>query len=347
MRFIGSKVLLLPDIEKFIKENVANAESLCDIFSGTASVARYFKKDYRIISNDLLHFSYVLQKATIENDICPTFNKLINDIGLNPFEFLKTIDIDSYKFEDTPFIYENYSPNSKSDRQYLTNKNALKIDCIRQTIEKWRVQGLIDESEYYYLLAGLIESVPYVSNIAGTYGAFLKHWDKRAFKELNLIQLDVTINNRGNVCFNEDANDLIKRISGDILYIDPPYNSRQYAPNYHLLETISRYDMPKISGKTGLRDYQDIKSRYCAKQEVLIAFDNLIKNADFKHIIISYSTEGIMTSNDIKKILLKYGDEKTYSMKKISYRRYKRKTGSVKHDLHELLFYINKNKASI
>jgi adenine-specific DNA-methyltransferase len=347
MRFIGSKTLLLPEIEQFITENTSDVKSFCDIFSGTASVARHFKKDYQIISNDLLHFSYVLQRATIENDVQLSFKKLINDIGMNPFEFLNTIDADSYKFENTPFIYENYSPNLKSDRQYLTNKNALKIDCIRQSIEKWRAQGLIDESEYYYLLAGLIESIPYVSNIAGTYGAFLKHWDKRAFKDLKLIQLEITINNRNNVCFNEDSNNLIQRISGDILYIDPPYNARQYAPNYHLLETISRYDMPEISGKTGLRNYQDLKSSYCLKREALITFDNLIKNADFKDIIISYSTEGIMTIDDIKSVLIRHGDEKTYCMKKLPYRRYKHKAGVVKHDLNELLFYISKNKALI
>lgn len=138
---------------------------------------------------------------------------------------------------------------------------------------------------------------------------------------------------------------MIKKISGDILYIDPPYNARQYAPNYHLLETISRYDMPEIFGKTGLRGYQDLKSSYCLKKEALITFDNLIKNANFKHIIISYSNEGIMSINDIKTVLTKYGVEKTYSMKKIPYRRYKHKPGTVKHDLYELLFYISKNKA--
>jgi adenine-specific DNA-methyltransferase len=344
MRFIGSKTLLLPDIEQFIEENVHDAESFCDIFSGTASVARHFKKKFQIISNDLLHFSYVLQKATIENDVQPTFNKLVAEIGLNPFEFLDNIDGEIHTYEKTPFIYENYSPNSKSNRQYLTSQNALKIDCIRQTIEKWKELELLETSEYYYLLAGLIEAIPYVSNIAGTYGAFLKHWDKRAFNDLKLIKLNVDTNSKINKCFNENSNKLILKVSGDILYIDPPYNARQYAPNYHLLETISRYDMPTISGKTGLRGYQDLKSNYCLKKEALIAFENLIKNANFKHIILSYSTEGIMSIDEIKSVLIKYGIEETYSIKKIPYRRYKHKPGVVKHELYELLFYISKNK---
>ena len=342
MRFIGSKSLLLDDIEEFIKENVTNATSFCDMFSGTSVVARHFKKDYKIISNDLLHFSYVLQKATIENNTRPSYQNLIKHIGIDPLKFLNNIDINNIKFSNTPYVYENYSPNSKSDRKYLTSDNALRIDYIRQIIEKWKASNLLNDAEYYYLLAGLIEAIPYISNIAGTYGSFLKHWDKRALNKLNLIELDIKTNNENNESYNKDSNELIKKISGDILYIDPPYNSRQYAPNYHLLETISRYDMPKITGKTGLRNYQDIKSKYCSKREVLATFNNLIKNAKFKHIIVSYSTEGIMTINDIKTVLIQHGDTTTYRIKKIPYRRYKHKPGTVKHELHELLFYISK-----
>jgi len=96
---------------------------------------------------------------------------------------------------------------------------------------------LIDEIEYYYLLASLIEGVPYVSNITGTYGAYLKEWDKRALKAFEMARPDVIDNGKANRSYNADANALIRELEGDILYIDPPYNSRQYAPNYHLLET--------------------------------------------------------------------------------------------------------------
>ena len=104
------------------------------------------------------------------------------------------------------------------------------------------MRKLINENEYFYLLSSLIESIPFVSNIAGTYGAYLKHWDKRALKKLELVKLDVVENHKKNKCFNVDANELIHKISGDILYIDPPYNSRQYVPNYHILQTVAKYD---------------------------------------------------------------------------------------------------------
>ena len=127
---------------------------------------------------------------------------------------------------------------------------------------------LIDENEYYYLLASLIEGIPFVSNITGTYGAYLKDWDKRAFKKFEMIRLNVIDNAYINECYNINSNDLISKISGDILYLDPPYNERQYLPNYHLLETIAKYDNPKINGKTGIREYTNQKSNYCIKRKV-------------------------------------------------------------------------------
>ena len=86
MRFIGSKALLLNEIEEVIKEKVNTAQSFCDMFSGTSIVARHFKKDFKIISNDLLHFSYVLQKATIENEYYPSFTKITELIKLNTLQ---------------------------------------------------------------------------------------------------------------------------------------------------------------------------------------------------------------------------------------------------------------------
>jgi len=343
MRYIGSKTLLLEEIENIINENVSDAKIFCDIFSGTASVARYFKKDYEVISNDLLYFSYVLQKATIENDEIPSFDKLIESIGSDPYEYFSNNNILLSHCCDTPFIYENYTPNPKSERLYFSNDNGIRIDYIRQTIEGWKKEDILSIQEYYYLLAGLIEAVPFVSNIAGTFGAYLKHWDNRTKNPIKLIKLDIVKNEKDNQAYNMDANILIEKIKGDILYIDPPYNKRQYAPNYHLLETIAKYDSPTIYGKTGMRPYNELKSKYCTTTpNVLVAFEELIKKANFKHIVVSYSTEGIMSAKDIEKILKLYGKEGTFKLKRIPYRRYKHTTGKTKHSLEELLFYIEK-----
>jgi adenine-specific DNA-methyltransferase len=109
-------------------------------------------------------------------------------------------------------------------------------------------------------------------------------------------------------------------VQGDILYLDPPYNHRQYATNYHLLETVARYDDPKIHGKTGLRDYEKQKSVYCSRIQVKKAFSDLISKAKAKYIFLSYNNEGLMTANDVKEIMSSRGEYGYFTKK---YNRFK------------------------
>jgi adenine-specific DNA-methyltransferase len=344
MRFIGSKANLLKQIEQIIAANAQGGERVfCDIFAGTGAVSNYFKPKYQVISNDLLHFSYVIQKAVIENNRKPDFQKLAAAGISDPFSFLEETELKpDFVSDGKHFITENYSPHLGCRRMYLSERNALRIDFIRTTVEDWKSRGLLDGSEYYYLLACLLEGVPFVSNITGTYGAYLKQWDKRARNPFELRRPNVIDNGRRNQSFREDANRLIASLEGDILYLDPPYNSRQYVPNYHLLETISLYDHPKIRGVTGIRPYEGQKSAYCNRNEVAEAFEDLISKAKFSHIVLSYSTDGLMTRERIEAILKKYGQEKSFRVKVIPYRKYKSKAPSRKKQVNELLFYIHR-----
>ncbi len=343
MRFIGSKASLLDNIQKVIDENVKdNSEVFCDIFAGTNSVGYYFKPRYKIISNDLLYFSYSIAKGVIENNEKPTF-KGLSKIGISdPLTYLSS-DMFALTYGNG-FISQNYAPSHNCSRMYFTLENANRIDFAREQLELWKKEKSITETEYYYLLAGLIEGVPYISNTTGTYGAYLKDWDKRAFKRFEFSFLNVVDNKKQNMCFNENANDLIRKIEGDILYIDPPYNERQYLPNYHLLETIARYDNPQITGVTGVRPYINEKSKYCSKSSVEETFKDLIENAKFKHIIVSYSGDGLLSKDKIIEILESYCDSKV-KVYDIDYNRYKNKNESLKKDKHqEYLFYIENKK---
>lgn len=344
LRFIGSKSNLLTNIESVINQNVQETGGVfCDIFSGTGSVARYFKPHYEIHSNDALYFSYVIQKATIENNTKPSFEKLKSIGILDPMSFLEDTKIKTYDYNDDKyFIAKNYTPHDNCSRMYFSNKNAVRIDFIRNTIEAWKNTGLLDELEYFYLLAALIEGIPSVSNTTGTYGAYLKQWDKRSFKELELLRLEVLDNGRNNKCYNEDALKLIDSLEGNIIYIDPPYNERQYAANYHILETISKYDYPEISGITGIRPYKEQKSPFCIKSQVNDVFEELISKAKFENIIMSYSNDGIMSEDDIETVLKKHGIPDTYKKYTIPYRQYKSKKDNKQHTLCEYLFYIKK-----
>lgn len=337
MRFIGSKRLLLKNIEYAISQNIINYEKLdtfCDIFSGTTIVSQYFKNKYKIISNDLLYFSYCLQKSYLELNNKPNFKNL--KISSEIEEYLNNLDI-----THSGFIFKNYSPGGKENRKYLSKENGKLIDGLRIHFDEWLKEKKINSLEYFYLVSLVIEATPFVSNIAGTYGAYLKNWDKRSYKRIELKPLNIIDNKKKNKSYNEDCNKLIQKIEGDILYLDPPYNSRQYLPNYHLLETIAKYDNPKIKGKTGLREYKNQKSNFCNKSYALDALEDLIKKANFRYILLSYSSEGIINDNAINKLLKSYS-KNLYKRYEIDYRRYKKDKIIKKNKLFELIYIIDK-----
>jgi len=308
VNYIGSKHKLSSWIKEIIVDRVGELKDLvfCDIFAGTGIVARVFKKDVKkIISNDIEYYSYVLNRNYIKNHkSIKRADELIDELNrLEPKE---------------GFIYKNYCLGSGSGRQYFSDENGKKIDSIRQKLEEWYKSNKIEQNEYYFLLASLIESADKVANTASVYGAFLKHLKKSAKKKLILEPAYFEVNDNEHEVLQEDANLLIKRIGGDILYLDPPYNHRQYGANYHLLNTIAEYKPFEPRGVSGLREYY--RSKYCRKNEVCQAFNELIKSAKFKYIFLSYNNEGLMSQENIEKIMSKYGK---YSLEKVEYQRFK------------------------
>ncbi len=216
------------------------------------------------------------------------------------------------------FIFNNYSlagtKGKEYERQYFSDENAKRIDAIRMTIEEWKNKKLINENEYAFLVASLIESADKVANTASVYEAFLKKLKSSACKKLDFKPVEIIVNDKCKLLktYNQDCNSLIDNIYGDILYIDPPYNTRKYNTNYHILETIALYDNPKIKGKTGIRIEENKKSKFCIKKEAKYALEDLIKNAKFKYILLSYNDEGIVSLNEIEEIMSKYGEYKKY-----------------------------------
>lgn len=317
MRFIGNKENLLEAIGYALEKRNIKGKTFFDFFSGTSNVARFFKKKgYKVFSSDILYFSYCLQYAYIKNNKEPYFKKLLprlNNSQHNPIntpldrvvEFLNNIK------HIKGFIYQNYSVGGTATmdkpRMYFSDENAQKIDAIRTQIEDWKKDKLLTETEYFILLACLTESVSFYSNVAGVYAAFQKKWDKRALKPFLLRSIALVFNSQDNEVFNSDTMQLISDIDVDILYLDPPYNERQYAPNYHILETIAKYDNPTIKGITGMRDYRDQKSTFCNREGALQSLENIAKNAKYKYLILSYNSEGIMPKEEIIKTLQKYG----------------------------------------
>lgn len=335
MRYLGCKTKLLQEIAELMqkKKLFDGNRTFFDAFSGTGVVGDFFKSQFKIIANDIQYYSYVMTQAKLNAYDCK-FEKLSCD----PFEFFNNT-----KEIIKGFIYNNYSP-AKSDRMYFSEYNAGKIDFIRQTIEQWHLSGKITEHEYYYLIGCLLESVSKVSNVAGVYGSFLKTWDPRALKDLVFIPVeqDSVQSLYESEVYNKPLEKLINDISGDILYLDPPYTTNQYSVQYHLLETIAKYDAPIISGKGGLRNTTATSSDFSKKGNAEIAFEYIIAKAQFKHILLSYSSDGIMSEKFIEAVLKRYGKPKTFTKVKIAYKQYKNYQTVEKSKHEEYLFYIEK-----
>lgn len=341
LRYIGSKGNLLHEIDKIIRNNVDKDEKIfLDLFGGTNVVGEYFKKYYTVYSNDILYFSHVNAKAIIENNGDLAFFKL-KLVGINsPLDYLQE-NAEKYIEKDVIGYYEqSYTPTGEA--MYLSVENGKRIDYIRDTIDNWKNNNLLTEMEFYYLLSTLIESIPFVSNITGTYGAYLKHWDKRALKSLELASLEVQNNNRENRVYNEDANVLIKNVEVDIAYIDSPYNNRQYASNYHLLENIAKNDKPELKGKTKIFEWSKLKSDYSMKRKALITMSDLLRNIQATHIILSYNNEGIIPEEELIDLMKEISFDGSIQIERIPYRKYKSKKISKKDGLYELLIYVQK-----
>lgn len=319
MNYIGSKLSLLPFLEQVFQQVTDGSEKVfCDLFAGTGAVSRHFKgRGLQVLANDLQFYAYVLNKAYLEINEPPNF------AGLMPTSE-QTAEAALAFINNLPgisgFITQHYSP--AGGRLYYTEENARQADAIRQSIEQWRAAHVITEQEYFYVLCALLEAIDQVANTASVYGAYLKKFKASALKPLRLKPLALKNHVQSCRVWHRDANELIQEIECDVLYLDPPYNHRQYGANYHVLETIAAYDSPALTGVTGLRSYP--KSSYCRPQAAQAAMEHLVRHARAKHILVSYNDEGVMSLQEVQEILRLRGEPQLFQT---AYNRFKADNG--------------------
>jgi adenine-specific DNA-methyltransferase len=352
MNYIGSKKSLLNFLEESIYSIVDKSKfTFLDLFAGTGIVGQHFKSlGNKIIANDLQYYSYVLNKNYIENHLPNSFDNLINEIPNINSELFTTKEqivcnyLDSIDGKEG-FIFNNYclgGTNGKEfERQYFSDTNGKKADAIRLKIENWKSNNKINDNEYYFLIATLLENLDKVANTASVYGAYLKHLKKSAQQEFKMSPAYYILNDEEHNVYNENIETVISKLEGDVLYLDPPYNHRQYSSNYHILETIAKYDNPKLKGKTGLRGNENQKSNFCSKTGAFKALSNVVKNANVKYIFLSYNNEGILSLDEIKKILSTRGE---YGFFVKEYNRFKADTDENRNhtanSVQEYLHYV-------
>lgn len=333
MRYLGNKENLLTFIDTVLTMHGATSTaeaplSVCDPFTGTTSVARHLKRQgWQITSGDIMSYSYAFQHTYIGLNETPAFAGLVERGALDPDNKLpvplyRVISHLNNLRGVEGFYYRTYSPDGHEGRRYFTSANALRIDAVRQAINWWWEMGCLAEPERYLLITALIEAVSRVANVAGTYAAYLKGWDPRAHKPLVLSAPQVIHSGLEHSVNMGDANELAASREFDLLYIDPPYNTRQYCTNYHLLETLALGDEPPVHGKSGLRTEEDNSKRsaYCRSGHAEEALNKLVGESKARWILMSYSSEGLIPSDRIVEILAQRGNVEVYACE---YRRFR------------------------
>lgn len=265
-RYLGSKQKLLNFIEEVVLSRTKGVSTVADIFAGTGVVAARFQDlGKKVIVNDILRSNYVAYKTWFSDEPV-NYPRIVSII-----EELNSIEATE----------ENYVSKHFGDK-YFSMENARKIGAIREKIDTYKV----NKREKAFLLTSLMYAMDKVANTVGHYDAYRKKMDSLQPIKLQVPKL---IETKGNEIFCEDANNLVKRINADLVYIDTPYNSRQYGDAYHLLENIIEWRKPKVEGVAKkMVNRQHIKSDYSTKKAPEV-FDNLIQNIKAKYILVSYN----------------------------------------------------------
>ena len=337
MRYLGNKETLKKEIREMLSSHKLLKENLVffDAFSGTGSVSDSLKDIYNLVINDNLKFASIFSYGRIVKD-----KVLFKDLGFNPIDFFNN---NSNTIEG--FFFKNYAPKL-SGRMYFSDFNAARIDYFRNTIEEWKNDKKINEIEYSYLLACLFESISKVANVAGVYGAYLKTWDPRATKEIKFLQVESENKNSRNVkAYNANLKEIIKDVDCDILYLDPPYTKNKYTVQYHILETLALNDNPKLHGITGTRKFPLVSNAWSEKYTVDVEFDYIIANTKAKYVMMSYSSDGLMSKDYILNVLKRYCELDTIECKEIVYKKYRNFKTFTTNTHFEYLFFGKKKDA--
>ena len=344
MRYIGCKRRLLPFIHQTMRDFNIDGQIFCDLFAGTATVGQYFKaQGYQIISCDLLYCSFIQQWVKIKLNQYPKFYKLIDHLHLNePYHPQTIIDYLNVLPSVEGFIYHNYShggtENQPLKRLYFSDENAKKIDSIREMLMEWKCHHLINNDEFYLLLYALLDSASNHDNTTGQQSGFLKQLNRKSQQTLHLTLPSITPSGHEHHIYCQSNLSLINELPAvDILYLDPPYTRKQYSTAYHLLETIARWDKPPLRGITGLRPTEQLNSPFCSKPVALAALKYLLCSGNYRHLLLSYSEDGLLSHDEMTDLLEQYGE---VSVAEHCLPRYQTKAHIGKNLVKERLYYL-------
>lgn len=274
-RYIGSKYKMINFIKETMSKEKIEYSSFLDLFGGTGIVGDFFNdQKTKVYVNDLLKSNYISYLAWFGNE------------KIDKNKIKKYIE----KYNSLTVLKDNYFSLNFSNT-YFNEENCKKIGFIREDIEDNYTNNNLNIRERAILITSLLYAMDKIANTVGHYDAYRKKGDLNKKLELCMLNLKSNTNNRNNKIFNEDSNELVRSLKADVVYIDPPYNSRQYSDAYHLLENVATWEKGEVHGVAKKMERNRIKSKYCSVSAPLV-FKDLIENIDAKYIIVSYNNMG-------------------------------------------------------
>lgn len=301
-RYLGNKYKLLPFIKKVVKQECKGVNTVADIFAGTGAVASAFT-DKKLITNDIMYSNYICHLAWFSSEKYST-EKIIDLIK----------NYNSMTVNEDNYMSEHFADT------YFSLADCRKIGFIREDIEERYRKEEINEKERALLVTSLLYAMDRIANTCGHYDAYRQGTKFTKHLELSVPWPNENLN-ENNLCYNMDANKLVSDIEADLIYIDPPYNSRQYCDAYHLLDNVAKWDKPDVFGIAKKMDRSSLKSAYCTKKAAA-AFEELIDSIHAKYIILSYNnmaekgndrSNAKISDEDIMRILQKKGVVKVFA----------------------------------
>jgi adenine-specific DNA-methyltransferase len=338
LNYIGSKFQLLEWLNETILEKTGwssfSGKIVADLFAGTGIVSHNFRvKGSITISNDAEPYSSIITSAialTVYSDTIKARIKQLNQ------EFA-----DGLHIRTNGFITTQYSPFNCNQRMFFTIDNARRIDWARQRIEQMK----LDQGDHDFMLASLLLSADAVSNVPAVYGCYLKSFKDKAKKPLLIkpVHQMTEYAEPESTTYNEDVLNL-PPITADMVYLDPPYNERQYSKNYFPLNMISltQAELEQISlkGKTGIPDNCFLSSFCKNETKVLQSFEALLNLIQAEWVFISYSTEATVSKDAMLTLLGKFGE---VSLVERDYKRFKSFEYNKNTEIKEYLYCLHKS----
>jgi adenine-specific DNA-methyltransferase len=299
IKYIGSKRTLIPILSQIVAA-LPDVKSVLDAFSGTSRVGHALKQaGYRVTANDHTYYAHTLARCYVEADA----SRLADEARERITELNRVAGTPGY-------FTETFCEKSR----YLQAHNGVRVDAMREQIATWQLEPILEA----VLLVSLMEAADRVDSTCGLQMAYLKKWSARSHNQIEL-RLPQILPGAGEA-LRLEAVEAVAHQPCDLIYLDPPYNQHRYLGNYHVWESLVRWDKPSVYGTAMKRiDCRDYKSDFNSRPKIKDAFAALVNRARAKYLLVSFNNEGYLSSEDLLQTLANHGEVASLE---VDYKRY-------------------------